>query len=246
MYKSPRIKKDRIPYHIAIIMDGNGQWAKRRGLPRLAGHRAGAQAVTRIVKAATQLQIKILTLYAFSTENWKRPKKEIDILMKLLGQFLKKEFDNLNKNNIRLTAIGRLQDLPEYIQKNLYKTMDLTRNNSGLILNLALSYGGRAEIIDATKKLISKFSEDLYKLDEITESLFSEYLYTSEFPDPDLVIRTSGKMRISNFLLWQISYSEIYVTQRLWPDFRKKDLELAVKDYARRERRFGDLNKKDI
>ena len=246
MYKSPRIKRDRIPYHIAIIMDGNGRWAKKRGLPRLAGHRAGVQAVRRIVKAAAQLQIKILTLYAFSTENWKRPTREIDILMKLLGQFLKKELDNLNKDNIRLTAIGRLQDLPEYIQKDLYKAMDLTRNNSGLILNLALSYGGRAEIVDATKKLISNFKKGLCKLDEITENVFSKYLYTSELPDPDLIIRTSGQMRISNFLLWQISYSEIYVTQRLWPDFKKKDLEMAIEDYARRERRFGDLSKKDI
>lgn len=233
------VNKNKLPRHIAIIMDGNGRWAKRRGLSRNLGHRAGIKAVERIVKACSELGIEVLTLYTFSLENWQRPKKEIDALMKFLDNFLGRRIDEFNRNNIRLLAIGERKRLPLFIQKKLERAIKLTRKNTGLTLNLALSYGGRSEIVNAARKIASEVLRNKCKLSEIDEALFSQYLYTANLPDPDLLIRTSGEMRISNFLLWQISYTELYVTPKLWPDFTKRDLSDAIKDFRNRERRFG-------
>ena len=220
-------------------MDGNGRWARRRGLPRTLGHRAGIKSVRRIVEACVELKISVLTLYAFSVENWRRPQREIDTLMRLLSEFLEKEIDEMNEHNIRFTAIGRTKALPDFVQKRLERTIQATAKNTGLVLNLALNYGGRMEIVDAVRQIASEAKEDSLKPEEITEEFFSRYLYTRALPDPDLLIRTSGEMRVSNFLLWQISYSEIYVTKKFWPDFTKKDLEEAIREFQRRERRFG-------
>lgn len=233
------IDKNKLPRHIAIIMDGNGRWAKRRGLPKNFGHRAGIKTVERVVKACRELGIKVLTLYTFSLENWRRPKKEIDTLMKLLDNFLKTRIDEFNKNNIRLIAVGEKEKLPPSIQEKLNRAVELTKRNTGLTLNLALSYGGRAEIVNAAKRIASEVKRNRYKLYEINEHLFSRYLYTANLPDPDLLIRTSGEMRISNFLLWQISYTELYISPKLWPDFTRKDLINAIRDFQKRERRFG-------
>ena len=228
-----------LPRHIAIIMDGSGRWAKRRGLPRTLGHQAGIRSVRRIVEACAELKVPVLTLYAFSVENWKRPQREIDTLMRLLSEFLEKEIEEMNEHNIRFTAIGRTEELPEFVQKRLARTIEATQQNTGLILNLALNYGGRSEIVDAVRKIVARAKENHLNPEEIDEALFSHYLYTHFLPDPDLLIRTSGEMRVSNFLLWQISYSEIYVTKKLWPDFTKKDLEEAIREFQHRERRFG-------
>ena len=228
-----------LPRHIAIIMDGNGRWARRRGLPRTLGHRAGIQSVRRVVEACVELKVPVLTLYAFSVENWKRPKREIDTLMRLLSEFLEKEIGEMNEHDIRFIAIGRTEDLPEFVRKRLQRTIEATSRNTGLVLNLALNYGGRSEIVDAVRKIVAKAKEDHLHPEDIDEESFGTYLYTHSLPDPDLLIRTSGEMRISNFLLWQISYSEIYVTKTLWPDFTKKDLEEAIQEFRRRERRFG-------
>lgn len=220
-------------------MDGNGRWAKRRSLKRLKGHQEGAESVRVIVRTCREIGIKILTLYAFSTENWRRPHHEVKALMTLLKKFLRSELQEMLDNNIRLNAIGQIRRLPEDVQDVLKATMEATQYNTGMLLNLALSYGGRDEIVNAAKKVALDVQKGLMNADDITPQLFSGYLYTKEMPDPDLLIRTSGEMRISNFLLWQIAYSEIYITDILWPDFRKDALLEAVRDYQKRERRFG-------
>jgi len=228
-----------IPKHVAIIMDGNGRWAKKRGLPRIAGHRAGAKSVEVAMKAAQDSGVKILTLYTFSTENWNRPKHEIAGLFKLLDDYIDREIENLNKNGIRLSVIGRLEGLPESSRKKLTGAMDKTRGNNSFMLNLALNYGGRAEIVDAVRGIINDCQSRGLSAEEVDEAKFSSYLYTRDIPDPDLLIRTSGEMRVSNFLLWQISYAEIYVTNKLWPDFNKNDFKKAIAGYQKRERRYG-------
>lgn len=228
------------PQHIAIIMDGNGRWAKLHRLPKIMGHRKGAESIREILKACRELGVKYLTLYTFSTENWKRPQKEVGGLMKLFEEQLTRETKNLIKNNVKLNAIGRLNDLPERVRLKLDQSIKLTGNNSGVVLTLALSYGARAEIVDAVKKILDQTEKGALKKEDVSEEIFNRYLYTKDIPDPDLLIRTSGEMRVSNFLLWQISYAEIYVTKKLWPDFRKKDLEKAIEEYQRRQRRFGE------
>ena len=230
-----------VPRHIAIIMDGNGRWARQRGLPRIKGHEQGAQAVRECVEGCGELKVDFLTLYAFSAENWQRPKTEVFALMRLLEKFLKEKTPELVEKNVRLQAIGRLTDLPESCQKQLHKTIEKTASNTGLTLILALSYGGRLEIIDGIKSLLR--AVELGHIDKgmIDVEMFSKHLYTRYYPDPDLLIRTSGEMRLSNFLLWQLSYTEIYVTPKLWPDFNKADLLAAVEEYGRRQRRYGGL-----
>jgi undecaprenyl diphosphate synthase len=228
-----------IPTHIAIIMDGNGRWAKRRGLPRVAGHREGVKSVRDVVEACAQLGVKYLTLFAFSTENWRRPKEEIDTLMKLLIKTLRSETEKLHKNDIKLMAIGDIDSLPKEVRQELKEAMEKTKNNKRMVLNLALSYSGRWEIIEAVKEIARDVKKGKVKIEEIDDKLFSNYLKTAGIPDPDLLIRTSGELRISNFLLWQIAYTELYITDCLWPDFRRKHLYEAIRDYQRRERRFG-------
>ena len=228
---------NKTPQHVAIIMDGNGRWARERGLPRVAGHQAGVEAVREAVRTAIDLEIRVLTLYAFSQENWKRPKEEISVLMGLLDFFLSKEVRNLQKEGVRLNIIGRIEALPPTIVKKLREAMAATASNTRLTLNLALNYGARQEILDAVGRLLA----EPRRSDPLTEETFSSYLYTGGLPDPDLLIRTSGEMRLSNFLLWQLSYAEIYITKKFWPDFKKEDFAKAVRDYSRRERRFGDV-----
>ncbi|MFT5465378.1 MAG: undecaprenyl diphosphate synthase [Verrucomicrobiales bacterium] len=230
-----------IPKHIAIIMDGNGRWAKERGLPRTEGHRAGAESVRNIVETCNVIGVEYLTLYAFSSENWKRPKKEVDSLMKLLDRFLKKETKAINKQNVRLQAIGRLHDLPDFCQKTLHKSIEDTSQNTGLTLVLALSYGGREEIIDGMKSLFRHIEDGHADIGMVDPDMFSKHLYTRYYPDPDLLIRTSGEMRLSNFMLWQLSYAEIVITRKLWPDFREDDLHAAIEEYNQRQRRFGGI-----
>ncbi|MBP9004636.1 MAG: isoprenyl transferase [Candidatus Marinimicrobia bacterium] len=228
-----------LPRHIAIIMDGNGRWAKQRGLPRVAGHNEGINSVREVTRECGSLGIKVLTLYTFSVENWSRPKSEVSALMTLLLHTIRNEIDELHKNNVRLTLIGHLTDLPDDPLKGLMEGVEKTSQNTGLNLNLALSYGGRVEILDATRAIAKDVLEGRIGLDDIDEKLFSDYLYTRGMPDPDLLIRTSGELRLSNFLLWQMAYTEIYVTETLWPDFRNKELLLAIREYQKRERRFG-------
>ena len=230
-----------VPRHIAIIMDGNGRWAEERGLPRREGHRAGADSVRACVEACGDLGVEYLTLYAFSSENWKRPKTEVDALMRLLEAFLKQKTKEMRQRNVRLQAIGRLDLLPERCQKQLHRAIEETSENSGLTLVLALSYGSREEIVDGVKSVVRAVREGHIDEAMITPDLFGKHLYTRYYPDPDLLIRTSGEMRVSNFLLWQISYAEIYITKTLWPDFRHADLKEAVDEYARRNRRYGGL-----
>lgn len=232
-------KSKELPHHVAIIMDGNGRWAKQRALNRIKGHHEGAESVRVIVRACREIGIKILTLYAFSTENWRRPQYEIKSLMALLKKFLKSERQEMLENNIRFNAIGQIERLPEAVQVTLRETITATQHNRGMLLNLALSYGSRDEIVEAVQKVALDVQKGTLKPGDITPGLFAEYLYTKGMPDPDLLIRTSGEMRISNFLLWQIAYSEIYVTDILWPDFRKEALLGAIRDYQKRERRFG-------
>jgi undecaprenyl diphosphate synthase len=229
----------KIPRHVAIIMDGNGRWAKQRGLPRLEGHRAGAESVRAIVRACGELGIGYLTLYAFSSENWSRPKAEVTALMHLLEFYLQREVAELDKSNVRLAAIGRIHELPESAQRQLHKGIETLKKNTGLTLVLALSYGGRAEIVDAARSIARDVKTGGLDIADINEELISQRLYTGNIPDPDLLIRTSGELRVSNFLLWQISYAEIHVTDTLWPDFRKPQLLAAIDDYAKRQRRFG-------
>ncbi len=233
-----RIDFSRLPRHVAVIMDGNGRWAKKRKLPRVEGHRAGSKSVREVVETSARLGIEYLTLYAFSKENWKRPQKEVSTLWKLLEDYLKKEDKTLIENRIRLKVIGQIQDLPKPAQRELDRVIEVTKNNDRLTVIAALNYGGRAEIVDAVKKIVR--SRDR-RIDDLDEAGFSEYLYTAGIPDPDLLIRTSGEMRISNFLLWQIAYSEIWITSSYWPDFRRKELLQAVVEYQKRERRFGDI-----
>jgi len=228
-----------IPRHIAIIMDGNGRWAKERGLPRTEGHRRGAESVRAMTEACRELGVQYLTLYAFSSENWKRPKREVDALMKLLELYLKREVKEMMKNNIKLQAIGRLHDLPESCQRELHRAIEMTANNTELTLILALSYGGREEIVDGVKSLIESIEKGHLDKAMINNEVFSKHLYTRYYPDPDLLIRTSGELRLSNFLLWQLSYTEFYITDKLWPDFRKPELEEAIASYSKRQRRFG-------
>jgi undecaprenyl diphosphate synthase len=228
-----------IPTHVAIIMDGNGRWAKHRRLPRVEGHRHGVESVRAVVRAAGETGVKYLTLYAFSVENWNRPKDEVDTLMKYLARFLKTEIGELNRNNVRLDAVGQIYRLPEFVQEQLQKTKAALAKNNGLTLILALSYGGRTEIVEAARSMAQKVKDGRLEPAEINEHLFSQHLYTCHYPDPDLLIRTSGEMRISNFLLWQISYAELVVTPTLWPDFRKPQFFEALEEYTRRHRRFG-------
>jgi undecaprenyl diphosphate synthase len=220
-------------------MDGNGRWAKKRRLPKAFGHRAGAGAVDRITEASREMGIKALTLYALSSENWKRPKKEIDNLTRLLYDYLEKKYEKLKKNNIRLNAIGNLGRFPEKVRARLFDTIEKTSGNDAMVLTLALNYGGRQEIVEAARDLAEKAKADKIAPRNITEEIFNRSLYTKGLPEVDLLIRTSGEMRVSNFLLWQISYAEIYVTKKLWPDFGKRDLEAAILDYQARERRYG-------
>jgi undecaprenyl diphosphate synthase len=237
---SPQAKSV-LPAHVAVIMDGNGRWAKQRQLPRVEGHRQGAESARAIVRAAAEVGIKYLTLYAFSVENWNRPKEEVDTLMKYLVQYLKSEQAELLRNNVKLEVIGQIYRLPEFVQDQLKKTMEVLSKNNGLTVIMALSYGARVEIIEATRAIAKKVRDGILDPEEITEQVFAQHLYTNRWPDPDLLIRTSGEMRVSNFLLWQISYTEFYVTPVLWPDFRKPQFFEALEEYARRHRRFGSV-----
>jgi len=237
------LDRQQIPRHIAIIMDGNGRWARRRHLPRIAGHRAGVQAVRSTVETAARIHVQALTLYAFSAENWKRrPRAEVSFLMRLLRQYLKDELPTLNDNNIRLEYIGRIQELPQEVQERMAATRAATAGNTGMVLTLALNYGSRGELVDAFNAIVYAAANNggiaHLKIDEAT---IERHLYTHHLPDPDLVIRTSGEMRLSNFLLWQVAYAEIYVTGALWPDFRGWHLLEAIGEYQRRERRYGGL-----
>lgn len=231
----------RIPEHIAIIMDGNGRWAKQRGLPRVAGHRAGADSVKEIVESCSKLGVSFLTLYAFSSENWNRPQREVDALMDLLEKFLKEKTPAMIKDNVRLTAIGRLDKLPQRVRDQLDRSIAATSANTGVTMNLALSYGGREEIVDAAKKLMRKAITGEMNADDLDNDAFSAQMYTADMPDPCLLIRTSGEVRLSNFLLWQLSYAEIVITDKLWPDFRHATLIDALTEYTKRDRRFGKL-----
>jgi undecaprenyl diphosphate synthase len=233
-----------VPRHIAIIMDGNGRWAEARGMRRVKGHQAGIDSVRAISEECARLGVGQLTLYAFSEENWKRPRLEIEFLMRMLKRFLVKERDTLMRNNMRFGAIGRLERLPRDVRRELDKTIELASGNTGTLLCLALSYGGRAELADAMRKLAQKVERGELKPEQIDEAAITAHLYQPEMPEPDLVIRTAGEMRLSNFLLWQISYAELYVTDTLWPDFREEHLHAALRDFGGRERRFGGLKKR--
>ncbi|MGD2269807.1 MAG: isoprenyl transferase [Desulfobacterales bacterium] len=239
----PDLNRENLPSHVAIIMDGNGRWAKKRLLNRIKGHEKGADTVRTIVRTCRQIGIPNLTLYAFSTENWQRPQTEIQALMTLLIKFLDSELKEMMDNNIRLDAIGQVERLPERVQKALHKTMDTTRKNDGMRLILALSYGSRAEIVRMVREIAQKASTGEVQPDAVSAELVSQYLYTRDIPDPDLLIRTSGEMRISNFLLWQIAYAEIFVTDTLWPDFDKEEFVNILKAYQGRERRYGRIGK---
>lgn len=235
------LDKKKMPRHIAIIMDGNGRWADRQNLPRIAGHKAGTESAYAIIKLCGELNIQALTLYAFSSENWRRPTLEINALMKLLLDQLRERTPELNENNVRLKVLGDIDRLPRRVSYELDRSVDITKNNTGLILNLALSYGGRQEILRAVKSIIRDIYKGKLKVDNINEEVFSQYLDTAEILDPDIIIRTSGEMRLSNFLLWQSAYSEIYITDVLWPDFNRKDLLVAIAAYQQRKRRFGGI-----
>ncbi|HHT9110308.1 MAG TPA: isoprenyl transferase [Candidatus Brocadiaceae bacterium] len=234
-------KKEHVPAHIAVIMDGNGRWARQQGFARIRGHKQGVDSVREITRECAKKNIQQLTLYAFSQENWKRPQREIKFLMKLLKEFLISERKEVEENNIRLTAIGRIQGLPDDIQKEIALSIEKSRKNTGMILCLALNYGGRAEIVDAAQAIARDVKNGKMNIGEIDEETFKHYLYMKNMPDPDLLIRTGGDMRVSNFLLWEISYAELWVTPVCWPEFRKEHLEIALNDYRRRERRFGGL-----
>ncbi len=230
-----------LPQHVAIIMDGNGRWARERHLPRIEGHRAGADSARVIIRTAGEVGIKYLTLYAFSVENWNRPKEEVDALMKYLVHYLKTETSELNKNNVRLEVIGQIYRLPEAVQEHLRKSISTLSKNNGLTLIMALSYGGRTEIVDAVRSIAKEVKDGKIDPADINEQVVGQHLYTRNIPDPDVLIRTSGEMRVSNFLLWQISYTELVVTQTLWPDFRKPQFYAALEEYNRRHRRFGGV-----
>lgn len=231
----------RLPQHLAVIMDGNGRWAERRHLPRIAGHRAGVKAARNVIETCARLKVPYLTLYAFSLENWRRPRAEVDFLMRLLREYLKREMPAIHKNNIRFLVIGRAAQLPEGVRKDLEEGMRLTARNTGMKLAVALNYGGRAELVDAFNAILDRVRSNGLSAFHADEQTISEHLYTAGLPDPDLLIRTSGEMRVSNFLLWQIAYAEIYVTETLWPDFSRARLLEALLDFQKRERRYGGL-----
>jgi undecaprenyl diphosphate synthase len=235
------LDRTRIPRHVAIIMDGNGRWARRRGLPRVEGHRRGENAVHDIVECCGDLGVEYLTLYTISAENWRRSREEVGALMHLIESVARRQVQQLHRKNVRLRVVGRLQELPLSLQDELRRDMALTRENTGLNLTLAINYGGRAEIADAARRLADQVKLGLMQPEDITEQAISRAMYLPDLPDPDLVIRTGGEMRLSNFLLWQSAYSEIWVTQTLWPDFRPADLVLALRDFQSRERRFGGV-----
>ena len=234
-----QINLDKIPKHVAIIMDGNGRWAKKKGLGRIFGHKNAIKSVRESTEIAGELGIEFLTLYAFSTENWNRPKREVNALMTLLVNTLGKEIKKLAKNNVQLKAIGQLDNLPKSCFEELQECIEYTKNNTGLVLTLALSYGGKEEILDAVRGLVRDCQSGEVNIEQIDAKLFSNYLYTSQMPEPELMIRTSGEQRISNFLLWQLAYAELYFTPVLWPDFRKEHFMEAIIDFQQRERRFG-------
>ena len=237
-----QIKARKLPNHVAIIMDGNGRWAKQKGLARVFGHRNGVKAVRKTVEAASEIGLKVLTLYAFSTENWNRPKKEIDALMNILISSLKKELSTFQKNDIKLQTIGQTKNLPLKAQKKLQEVIDKTENNTSMILNLALSYGSREEIVNAIKNISKKIVNKELSVEEIDEKIINNHLYTFTLPDVDFLIRTSGEKRLSNFLLWQMAYAELFFTDVLWPDFRKEDFFEAILNFQQRERRFGKIS----
>jgi undecaprenyl diphosphate synthase len=236
-----KTKQQSIPSHIAIIMDGNGRWAKRRALPRVAGHHEGMKVVRKITKLANELGVNVLTLYAFSTENWKRPKSEVDYLMKLPEEFLGTFLPELIEENVQVKMMGNKEQLPTFTLNAIEKAMADTKNNTGLVLNFALNYGSRVEILEAVKHVLNDCKSGIMKENEITEEVFSSYLMTSDFNDPDLLIRTSGEIRLSNFMLWQLAYSEFWFTDTLWPDFKEEDLLDAVDAFQSRQRRFGGV-----
>jgi undecaprenyl diphosphate synthase len=233
-----------VPKHIAMIMDGNGRWAERQGLPRFEGHRQGAKTVQRMVRECSRLDIKYLTLYSFSIENWKRPRPEVEFLMGLCAEYLAHELPEMMDQNVRLRHLGRLIDLPQAVQTRLNETMAATANNTGLTLSLALNYSSRVEILDAVRALARKIEARELSPDQISESMIADHLYTAGMPDPDLLIRTAGERRLSNYLLWQLSYTEFYVEEDCWPDFSEQHLHKAIKDFADRERKFGAIGKK--
>ena len=235
------LKVDQVPRHIAIIMDGNGRWAQRRSLPRVHGHREGAKTVEKIAQYCVDFGIESLTLYSFSIENWRRPADEVNSLMHLYAEYLVGIRPVLMRNNVRLVHLGRLESLPERVKTELAGTIELTSSNSGMLLALALNYGGRTEIVDATRRIAQECKQGQLAVEDIDEACVSRHLYTAGLPDPDLLIRTANELRVSNFLLWQISYSEFYVTKTLWPDFKKRSLEKAILAYSKRDRRFGTV-----
>ena len=239
------IDKSNIPKHVAIIMDGNGRWAKEKGLPRTFGHRAGISKVKEIVNAANTMGIKVITFFAFSAENWERPPKEVNMLMRSLNNFLEQNIRELHKNNIRFMVIGRDEPIPPYLQEKIRQGEAKTRDNTGMVVILALNYGARQEILDAVKKFTEAVIKKETKLEGLDIDSFGGYLYTAGLPDPDLLIRTSGEMRISNFMLWQLSYTELYFPKKYWPDFGREDLEKAVEIYQKRDRRFGRIGEQD-
>lgn len=236
------ISGGRVPRHVAIIMDGNGRWAKQRGLPRVAGHRAGTENIRRIIERFNDHGVRYLTLYAFSTENWSRPAPEVRALIRLLGRFIKRELDNFVRNNVQLRMLGHIETLPEWLQKQVNDAIERTRANDGLVLNICFSYGGRDDIVMAVRRVI----ESGLGPDEVTEETFAGHLQTAGIPDPDLIIRTAGDNRISNFLLWQSAYSELYFTDAYWPDFGREDTDMALAEYGRRMRKFGGLLPEDV
>ncbi|GIM27812.1 isoprenyl transferase [Clostridium polyendosporum] len=248
-FKSNKVKSsidvsldyNKIPKHIAIIMDGNGRWAKQRKLPRTMGHKAGIETIRKVIKECNKLGVQYLTLYAFSTENWKRPQNEVNALMQLLVEYLRKEFDELNKNNVVISHIGDISKLPKVCQNELIEAYNKTKNNTGVVLNLALNYGGRAEILSGIKDLCKDIIDGKKSINSLNEKVFSDYLYTKGVPDPDLIIRPSGEQRLSNFLLWQCAYSEFWYSNINWPDFTESDLRRAIYDYQNRERRYGGI-----
>jgi len=238
-----KINTRNMPKHIAIIMDGNGRWAKNKGLPRIAGHWAGAEALRDIISTCCKLNIQVLSVFAFSSENWKRPVQEVNAIMNLLLYYLKKEVDSLHKNNVRINVSGDWEELPQRIVEQIKKSLQQTQTNTGLVLNIVLNYGSRKEILTACKKLCKDVLDEKINIDNINESIFEDYLYTRNLPDPDLLIRPSGELRISNFLLWQIAYTELWFTKVYWPEFKSEDLLQAIYDFQKRERRYGGLKK---
>ena len=241
MRSSPAVQEkpplERVPYHLGIIMDGNGRWARQRGLPRLAGHRAGTENIRRVLTGCVEFGVKVLTIYAFSTENWKRPEQEVKGLMSIFARVIDRELKELDRQGVQLRHVGRLEGISDSLKTKVHQAIDLTKDNDRIILNVAFNYGGRAEIVDALKRII----RDGVRAEEVTEELIGRYLYTTDCPDPDLIIRTSGEFRTSNFLLWQAAYAEYYVTPTYWPDFDKDELYKALLTYSQRDRRFGEI-----